>query len=76
MNLDNLKKRFKSICNALSKLDDALTDMQLEFASERSETGIQIYRLLEGIEFILSGLDKMLLQIAEKIELLKSFKGS
>lgn len=75
MNLDNLTQRVETFCNALSELDDALTDTQMNFVMGGSESDVRIQRLIHEVESNVSGFDQKAVQITEQMELLNQLNA-
>lgn len=75
MNLAMLEKQSQRLADALSGMDDALTDLQMESVPSPSSADIQRRRLLAEIDSDLSELDQGVVGIGEKVEQLKSLDG-
>ena len=75
MNTDKLDQKFQNLSNALSEFDDALTDTQMNSVPSPNMADISRWRLLAEIDSDVSGLDKGVIGIGEKIEQIKNFNG-
>ena len=75
MKLERLEKHLQRLADALSELDDALEDTQMNFVSGPNEPEKRRERLLAEIDNDLSDIESSVCGIGEKIEQLKSLDG-